>query len=123
MFTALRGCLGGIALLAEAQGETDRVFEVLSDARKRCNRLNDPYVWLEVYILDAQCGLGRTHGHPDSTRWVDSMREISSRTGMRELTVRALLHGAALGREGDLTAARLLAADIDNPLLEDLLFP
>jgi hypothetical protein len=36
---------------------------------------------------------------------------------MRELTVRALRHGADLGRDGDATAAGLLGAGIDNPVL------
>jgi hypothetical protein len=40
---------------------------------------------------------------------------------MRELTVRSLLHGAALGDAGDAAAAALLAADIDNPSLHLLL--
>ena len=42
---------------------------------------------------------------------------------MRELTVRSLLHGAALGDEGDAAAAGTLAADIDNPELQALLEP
>ena len=36
---------------------------------------------------------------------------------MRELTVRALLHSAALGDAGDAAAAALLAAEVDNELL------
>jgi DNA-binding SARP family transcriptional activator len=110
-----------LALVAEANGETERAFEMLADARARCNRLDDPYVWLDVHILDAQCELGRRHGHPDTPTWVDQMRERSSRTGMRELTVRSMLHAAALGSRGDGTAAALLAADIDNPELDLLL--
>jgi hypothetical protein len=39
---------------------------------------------------------------------------------MRDLTVRALLHGAALGVEGDGEAAALVAEDIDNPELARL---
>ena len=39
---------------------------------------------------------------------------------MRELTVRALLHSAALGDAGARSAAALLAADIDNPQLHAL---
>ena len=54
-------------------------------------------------------------------RWIDTMRRIASRTGMRELTVRSLLHGAALGDPGDGAAAAMLAADIDNPALKLLL--
>jgi hypothetical protein len=63
----------GLALVAEANAQTDRAFDVLADARERCNRLADPYVWLDVYILDTQCSLGLRHGDPTpaggSTRW------------------------------------------------------
>ena len=111
----------GLALLAELNGETDNAFEILADARVRCNRLADPYVWLDGYILDAQCELGRRHDHPATKQWVDTMRELASRTGMRELTVRSLLHSAALGHQGDGAAAAILAHDIDNPLLDRLL--
>ena len=110
----------GLALVSDARGETKRAFEILSDARARCNRLADPYVWLDAYILDAQCDLGRRHGHPDTALWIESMREIASRTGMREFLVRSLLHGAALGNDGDAAAAVLLAADIENPSLDRL---
>ena len=53
--------------------------------------------------------------------WVAAMRERASRTGMRELTVRALLHSAALGDAGDGEAAALLAAEVDNDVLAALL--
>ena len=49
------------------------------------------------------------------------MRELASRTEMRELTVRSLLHSAALGHQGDGAAAAMLAHAIDNPLLDRLL--
>ena len=111
----------GLALVADARGETTRAFEVLADARTRCNRLADPYVWLDGYILDAQCVLGRRHDHPDTERWVDTLRELASRTGMRELIVRALVHGSAFGRVGDAQAAMLLADQIDNPALAEVL--
>jgi DNA-binding SARP family transcriptional activator len=111
----------GLALVAERRGETQRAFGGLADARARCNRLADPYVWLDGYILDARCELGRRHGHADTEHWVGALRQLASRTGMRELTVRALLHGAALGHKGDARAAALLAADIDNASLQKLL--
>ncbi|WP_088288052.1 tetratricopeptide repeat protein [Kineosporia sp. A_224] len=107
----------GLALVAEATGDADLAFGLLADAAARCVRLADPYVWLEAYILDAQCELGVRHGHPATTVWVGRLRELASRAGMRELVVRSLLHGAALGRTGDLESAVLLAADLDNPAL------
>lgn len=100
----------GLAMVAATAGETTRAFELLSDARSRCNRLADPYVWLDAYILDAQCDLGVQHGHHDTEYWVDTMKSLASRTGMRALTVRSLLHGAALGNDGDAAAAALIGA-------------
>jgi hypothetical protein len=95
----------------------DRAFELLADARARANRLADPYLWLDVYILDAMCSLGCEHGHPSTRTWADEMFELASRTGMRELVVRSLAHRASLGNPSDAEAAALLAADIDNPRL------
>lgn len=110
----------GLALVADASGDTEGAFKTLLDARARSSRLADPYVWLDAHILDAMCDLGRKHGHPDTRTWVDTLRELASRTGMRELTVRALLHSAAQGGTGDADAADLLAAQIDNPELHAL---
>src|SRR5215831_13873021 len=72
----------GLALVAAAAGETSQAFTLLFDARARANRLADPYVWLDGYILDAQCQLGRQHGHPDTPAWVETLRTLASRTGM-----------------------------------------
>ena len=104
----------GLALVADAGGDTAGAFAILVDARRRTTRLADPYVWLDGYILDAQCALGLRHGHPATPDWVDRLNELASRGGMRELRLRALRHGAALGREGDAVAAELLAADVAN---------
>jgi hypothetical protein len=104
----------GLALVAEARGDIDRAYAMLSDARTRANRLADPYVWLDGYILDAQCDIGRRHGHPDTKVWVESMRLLASRCGMRELAVRAMVHSGALGNAGDAQAAAILATDIDS---------
>ncbi|MBU2667840.1 hypothetical protein KOI35_30445 [Actinoplanes bogorensis] len=100
-----------LALVAEAAGETGRAFDMLADARTRSNRLADPYVWLDAYILDAQCELGRRHGHPGVDGWIDTLRRLASRTGMREMTVRALRHSAG---PGERDAAALLAGDMEG---------
>lgn len=107
----------GVALAAEANGETDRALAGLLDARERGNRSADTYVWLDAYILDALCEVGLRHGHPDASSWVSRMRALTDRSGMRELQVRALRHSATLGDAAAGDAAELLAADIANPLL------
>jgi DNA-binding SARP family transcriptional activator len=111
----------GLALVAEAEGDTGRAFAMLAEARVRGSRYADPYVWLECFILDAQCELGRRHRHAGNGDWVATMQELASRTGMRELAARALLHGAALGNDGDAVAAGLLATEVQSPALQRLL--
>jgi hypothetical protein len=103
--------------MTEARGDVAGALTMLLDARARANRLTDPYVWLDVHILDALCDVGVRHGDPRAGAWVEQMHERASRTGMRELTVRAMLHGAALGDGGDAEMSVILAAEIDNPVL------
>jgi DNA-binding SARP family transcriptional activator len=110
----------GLALVAAAEGRVEQAFTILVDARRRTNRLADPYVWLDGYILDAQCTLGLEHAHPDTAGWVEALQSLASRTGMRDLRVRSLVHGAALGSAGDADAARLLVAGVESPVLEAL---
>ena len=102
----------GLALAAEATGDADQAFALLADARARSNRLADPYVWLDGYILDAQSELDRRYGHPNTRIWVETLRNLASRTGMREFTLRSLLHRPALGNAGDSAAAVMLASEI-----------
>jgi DNA-binding SARP family transcriptional activator len=107
-----------LALLAEARGDSREAIRGLEDARLRCNRMSDTYMWLDGYILDALCDLGRRHGHPNTRMWADQLHQLAARTGMNELTVRALLHQSDLGSPGALEMARVLSTDIDNPMLE-----
>lgn len=110
----------GRALVAAAQGDTVGAFGHLADARARSTRFPDSYLWLDAYILDAQCELGRRYGHPDTLAWTMAMQELAARTGMRDMTVRALLHGGALGRVEDADGARLLAVGVESPALQVL---
>jgi len=57
----------------------------------------------------------------DSGRlWAVELHDLAARTGMRELVVRALIHRAALGEDGNLDVAASLAEGIDNPALAGL---
>jgi DNA-binding SARP family transcriptional activator len=103
-----------VAMSADASGDVEQAFAGLIDARARCNRLADPYVWLDAYILDALCELGLRHGHPDTPAWIGVMRDLTARTGMRELEVRSLWHSASLGDTAAHDAAIVLSANIDN---------
>jgi len=106
-----RGCI------AIARGDTHGAIDILLDAIARSARLPDGYLWAKAYALDALCGLAISTKMPDATLWVQDLQSIAARSGMRELTVRALMHRASLGDLSSSRAARVLMDEIDNPLL------
>lgn len=111
----------GLGLVAAAHGDITHALELLDDAPRRCRRLPDSYLWVEAYAMEALCAVGVEHGAEAVGRWIDDLEAMASRNGMRELVVRAAVHRAHLGEAGAAEAARVLAAGIDNPALENLL--
>jgi hypothetical protein len=106
-----RGCI------AIARGDTHGAIDILLDAIARSARLPDGYLWAKAYALDALCGLAISTKMPDASLWVQELQNIAARSGMRELTVRALMHRASLGDVSSSHAARVLMDEIDSPLL------
>ena len=59
------------------------------------------------------CSLGQ---HDDRVMgWIGELESLASRTGMRELLLRAYLHRAQRGDARARDAARLLSPEVDNP--------
>jgi DNA-binding SARP family transcriptional activator len=87
----------GLGRVAMARGEPQRAVEILTDALARCTRLPDSYLWGKGHLLDALCGVAVAQAMPQASAWINEMQELAARSGMRELTVRACLHRAALG--------------------------
>jgi tetratricopeptide (TPR) repeat protein len=106
-----RGCV------AMWRGESHQALEILLDAITRSTRLPDGYLWAKAYALEALCGLAIAQKMPEATLWVHELQNLAARSGMRELTVRALLHRATLGDLSSAVAARLLSGEIDSPAL------
>jgi hypothetical protein len=52
--------------------------------------------------------------------WIDDLEALATRTGMRELVARAYAHRGRLGDRVAADAARVLAAEVDNPALRRL---
>jgi DNA-binding SARP family transcriptional activator len=113
----------GLGRVAMARGEPQRAVEILADALARCVRLPDAYLWAKAYALDALCDVAVAQAMPQASAWVNEMQDLAARSGMRELTVRACLHRAALGDGASAAAAKLLAGQIDNPALHALAGP
>jgi DNA-binding SARP family transcriptional activator len=110
----------GLGRVAIARGDSQRALEIFVDAVERCLRLPDAYLWVKGHALDALCGLVVAQALPQAADRIRELQDLASRSGMRELTVRAHLHRQALGDKASGTAARLLARQIDNPALHVL---
>jgi len=105
----------GIGLVKIVNGDLDEGIRWLDDARTRCIRIPDAYLWIHGYCLDALCDQAIAHGVTGADRWVADLQAVAARTGMNELLVRAQLHAAALGMPGARESASVFAARIDNP--------
>lgn len=105
----------GIGLVHLARGRVDEAITWLDDARTRCVRIPDAYLWVHAYCLDALCEAAIANQLPAARAWVHDLESLAARTGMNELLVRAHLHRAELGDRGAIEAARLFAEWIDNP--------
>jgi tetratricopeptide (TPR) repeat protein len=104
----------GMGLVAERRGEPDTALRWVAEARARCTRLPDAWLWVEGYCLDALCVLATEHRRPEAAAWIADLESLSTRTGMRELVARAYLHRGRSGDRSAANAARVLAAEVDN---------
>jgi DNA-binding SARP family transcriptional activator len=115
------GCAGrGLGLVAAHRGDAATALRWIIEARHRCVRLPDAYLWVEAYCLDALCALAIEQRCVDAAHWIDDLEALATRTGMRELVARAYAHRGNLGDRAAAAAARVLAAEVDNPALRGL---
>jgi tetratricopeptide (TPR) repeat protein len=110
----------GLGMVAAHQGDPATALHLITEARHRCVRLPDAYLWVEGYCLDALCALALDHQRVEASQWIDDLEALATRTGMRELVARAYAHRGKLGDQVAAAAARVLAAEVDNPDLRRL---
>jgi DNA-binding SARP family transcriptional activator len=111
----------GIGLIHARRGRIDEAVAWLDDARTRCMRIADAYLWMHAHCLDSLCAVGVEHGLPGASAWVADLESVTARTGLREMMARAQLHRVQLGLPGAREAAELFAQQVDNPALHRLL--
>lgn len=107
----------GLALLDEAGGDVEGAAARLDDASHRSAREPDAWLWGHAFTLDLRCAFGLRHGVERTPAWVADLASLASRTMMREFLARAYLYRSMLGDAAALDAARVVAADVDNPAL------
>jgi DNA-binding SARP family transcriptional activator len=105
----------GIGLVADRRGDAKTAMRWVTEARTRCTRLPDAWLWVEGYCLDALCMLATAHARQEAAPWIADLEALATRTGMRELVARAYLHRGNNGDRSAADAARVLAAEVDNP--------
>jgi DNA-binding SARP family transcriptional activator len=103
----------GLGLVDRAAGRSAQAIGWMLDGRARILRIAHPYQWIHGWVLDGLCRVGCDDDRADT--WIAQLDALASRTGMRELLLRAYLHRAGRGDPGARDAATLLGAEIDNP--------
>jgi DNA-binding SARP family transcriptional activator len=107
----------GLGMIEEREGKMANALRLLEDGRQRASRTTDCYVWVEAYALEAFAAAAVRAGSSRAETLVEDLHSLTARTGMRELAVRALILRAELGDPSALETARVLAAEVENPLL------
>lgn len=110
----------GLGKIAMLRGQVDRAQTLLLDALRRCTRLPDSYLWGKAFALDALTGLAVAQDLPGAAGWLEELMSLAGNAGMREFVARAHRYRGQLGDQTSAAAARLLAAEIDNPLLNEI---
>jgi DNA-binding SARP family transcriptional activator len=112
----------GLALLYTVRGQVDATDHWLAEAAARSTRVSDRYQWVHAHVLDTLISTLLDRGDPDrAAPVIASLARLSARCDMRELIARAHLHRHRLGDRTALPAAEVLAREVDNPALSQLL--
>lgn len=107
----------GLGLIEEREGDVPGALRRLEGARESAARTTDCYVWVEAYALEALAGVAVRARSTRAPEWVEDLRSLAARTGMREMAVRAYMYRFELGDRSALDGARVMAAEIENPAL------
>jgi len=113
--------LHGLALVEAASGSMDTAAEYLQQASTICVRYPDSYLWIKAYVLDTLCDLATSNEGAVPEEWMNDLQNLAARTGMNEFLARSYLYRGRSGDSSAASTARLLAGQVDNPVLSSLL--
>lgn len=113
--------LHGLGLVEAAAGSMDKAAERLKQASTICVQYPDSYLWMKAYILDALCDLASRNEGVVPEEWMNDLQNLAARTGMNEFLARAYLYRGRAGDSSAVSTARLVAGQVDNPVLSSLL--
>jgi DNA-binding SARP family transcriptional activator len=109
----------GLGLLALHDGDLAAARRWLADARRRCDRVSDRYVWVSAYISLAELEAEVTAGEPArAARAAARLYDLAVRSDLPEFLAWALVYQAEAGDGGQAALARTAAAGVSNPALQ-----
>jgi len=107
-----------LALLALHAGDGAAATEWITDARRRCDRLPDRYVWISGFVALEQLEIAARLQPELVAPLARRLYQDALRMDLPEFTAWALIYQAEAGDSAHLPLARTLAADIVNPELQ-----
>ena len=108
--------LGEVAALT---GKHDAAWEWLADARQRCDRVSDRYVWVSGHIALAQLNLAAKADPRQVPDLAARLYRDAVRFDLPEFAAWALVHQARSGDRSRVALAQAAARGVDNPALHE----
>jgi tetratricopeptide (TPR) repeat protein len=106
-----------LGLLASQAGDPAGARTWIADARRRCDRVSDRYVWVSAYIGLAELEIAARHDAELIAPLAARLHDTAVRSDLPEFLAWALLYQAEAGDRSRIALARLTAEGIANPLL------
>ena len=107
-----------LALLALHAGDPAAADKWITDARRRCDRLPDRYVWVSGFVALGHLEIAASQQHELVIPLARRLYQDGLRADLPEFTAWALIYQAEAGDLTNLPLARTLAAGIVNPALQ-----
>jgi hypothetical protein len=106
-----------LAVNALRAGDPTGAESWIVDARRRCDRLPDRYVWVSAYVALAQLEIAATGNRDLVAPLVARLRADAVRFDLPEFVAWALVYQAEAGDRTGVAAARAIAQNVANPAL------
>lgn len=107
-----------LALLALHAGDGSAAAEWITDARRRCDRLPDRYVWVSGFVALGQLEIAARQQRDLVTLLARRLYQDALRMDLPEFTAWAVIYQAEGGDLANLPLARTLAASVVNAELQ-----
>ncbi len=107
-----------LALLALHDGDATAAGEWITDARRRCDRVPDRYVWVSGFVALGHLEIAASREPELVLPLARRLYREATRTDLPEFIGWALVYQAEAGDQASLALARTVAREVTNPALQ-----